>query len=405
MDAEDLARFLLKSGMKRDQVELLISFLAALRKGLPKERALKVAEGLLEDVITSSRSLSSFKPKELGVRAGESGLGSRGLGDQRVHEVLTSLSRPGDAFAIGDFVIAADGFHSRLNEVPLLMGFHATRAAMRDVMVAGGNPLATLVDVHVADDTDVAYVIDVSVGAKVASEGCKATFAGGSTLRIGGDAVWGSRVTGGSFAIGRVVRNWSRFNVKLGDKLCSTIGKGGGTITAVALYHGMDDLVELTLNLDFCEEVRKAFELDYVKGAFDWTNGGIVLDAFEISSLKKVKIKLYESVYDAIHPLLLKRLLMLGLDPLRISVDSIVFIAERCPDWTVEIGEVKEGEGVYLEGEELKPSFREAPYTHLKRAVEGEERSINVESLKEYAEERERFLKGFIERTTSIRER
>ncbi|UXD21328.1 hypothetical protein IPA_02970 [Ignicoccus pacificus DSM 13166] len=393
MDVEDLAKFLMGKGFKEEQVELLIAFLASVRKGWGKEESLRIAEGAVKDAIVSTKSLSEYKPLKIGVRAGEGGLGSRGLGDQRVHEALTSLSSPGDAFTIGDLVLAADGFHSRLNEVPLLMGFHATRAAMRDVMVAGGDPLATLIDVHVADDTDISYVLDVSVGAKVASEGCGARFAGGSTLRIGGDVVWGERVTGGSFAVGKGIREWNRFNVEPGDLLCSTVGKGGGTVTAIALYHGLEELADLTVNLDFCKEIRKAFKVEEVKGAFDWTNGGIVLDAHEISEVKGVKVILYDSVYKAVHPKLLKALEELNLDPLRTSVDSIVFISSKCPEGTIEIGRVEDGKGVFLEGKELEVTFRESPYTHSKRAVEGIRKEVDVEALLRYVREREKFLK------------
>jgi len=396
MDVEDLVAFLIKRGIDKDQVKLLVAFLASLRKGLDKESSLNLSEGIVEDVSQALSSLREFKPRELGVKAGEGGLGSRGYGDQRIHDVLTTLSSPGDAYTVDDLVLAADGFHSRLSQVPLLMGFHASRASMRDVMVSGGLPIAVLIDVHVADDTDVSYVIDVSIGSKVAAEGCGAKFAGGSTLRIGGDLVWGSRVTGGSFAVGRRVREWSRFSGKPGDVLCATVGKGGGTITAIALSYNMDDLARLTVNLDFCEEIREVFKLDYVRGAFDWTNGGILLDAYEISQASGVRVDLSESVYEAVHPLLRRRLEELGLDPLAISVDSIVFIGSKCPPRTIEIGKISEGKGVYLEGRPLELGFREAPYTRSKRAVESIRKEVKKEELIEYLREREEMLRSML---------
>ncbi|ALU12674.1 hypothetical protein EYM_06300 [Ignicoccus islandicus DSM 13165] len=394
MDVEDLARFLLNKGFSEDEVKALITFLATFRKGLDFQRSSRIADGVIRDVETSSRVLGPYKPREFGVRVGEAGVGSRGTGDLAIHSVLLKLTKSGDAFKKGNLVAAVDGFHSRLNPVPLLMGFHATRAALRDVMVAGGEPLLTLIDVHLADDTDLAYLIDVSVGAKVASDACGAEFGGGSTLRIGGDMVWGSRVTGGSFALGRLVRDLNRFNARPGLKLCSTIGKGGGTVTAIALYHGIEELVELTLNVDFCYQMRRFVRDENVKAAFDWTNGGILLDAFEISEELGVKVSLNKKVYDAVHPKLRKALEELDLDPLSTSVDAIVLIAEKCPEDTIEIGTIEEGRGVYLEGKELEPSFREAPYTHLKKAVESISKRIDINDLVNYEMERLEFLKN-----------
>ncbi len=394
MDVEDLIKFLLKRGFARDEVKALITFMATFRKGLDFELASRIAEGAIEDVVAETASSSPYKPREIGLTVGEAGVGSRGIGDLAVHSVLTELSRPGDAFERGDLVAAADGFHSRLSSVPLLMGFHATRAAMRDVSVTGGRPLITLIDVHLADDTDLSYLIDVSVGAKVASEACGAEFGGGSTLRIGGDLVWGSRVTGGSFAVGRLVRRLNRFDVTPGLKLCSTVGKGGGTIVAVALYHGLEELVDLTINVDFCHEMRRFVSDERVKAAFDWTNGGVLLDAFEISNEAKVKVVLNERVYEAVHPKLLRALEELGLDPLTLSVDAIVLVAEECPEGTIEIGHLEEGRGVYLGSRELRPAFREAPYTHVKRAVERIGTEVDLEKLRQYALERLKFMRG-----------
>ncbi|NPA85774.1 MAG: AIR synthase [Crenarchaeota archaeon] len=370
----------------------MISVLTAvieLRKGMGIDSSLKLAKGIFKDTINIMSNAGKWAPRRLGVRAGEGGLGSRGLGDWEVHEALSSLSGGGDAGSVGDLVMAVDGFHSRLSAVPLLMGFHATRAAIRDVMVSGALPLATLIDVHVADDTDVAYVLDVTAGAYVASEASGAELVGGSTLRIGGDAVLGERVTGGSFAVGKRIRKWSRFNVEPGNVLYATLGKGGGTVTAYALTHSRPELVELTINVDFVGEIKKAVNFDCVRGAFDWTNGGILLDAFEISEKVGVKVVLEDSVYEAVHPTLLKAFEEDGIDPLRTSTDSIVFVAEEgCELPFVRVGRIEKGRGVYLEGKPLSPSFREAPYTHSKKAVEGlEKRLSSVEALR-YMRER-----------------
>ncbi len=399
MDLEDITVYLLSRGLKEDEVVSLITLILTLRKGLNVEKALRIAKAAYEDFTSVRRNAGSYAVKPLGAKAGESGLGSRGLGDFTVHEVLTSLSREGDAAVLGDLVLAVDGFHSRLNAVPLLMGFHATRAAARDVMVTGALPLATLIDVHVADDTDVAYVLDVTVGSAVAGELLNAPLVGGSTLRIGGDAVLGERITGGSFVVGKRVRAWSRFNVERGDVLYATVGKGGGTVVAFALSHGFTELIDLTLNVDFYAEIKTAMEKECVKGAFDWTNGGILLDAFEISNKKKLKIELNDNVYKAVHPLLLKRLEEAGVEPLSVSTDSIVFIAkEGCDLPFIEIGRVEEGEGIYLNGKRLLPGFREAPYTHLKKAVEDIEKKLDPSELRDYVTKRYEWFKKKVKR-------
>ncbi len=393
IDLEDLASYLRKKGFGRSEIVLLAAFFISFRKGIDYKSALQIAEGALKDIENEEDYNGPYKPLLLGIRAGEAGLGSRGIGDYIVHRVLLGNRKGEDASAIGDIVVAVDGFHSRLSSVPLLMGFHATRAAIRDIMVSGAMPIATLVDIHVADDTDLSYVFDVTAGASVAGEYAGAPLVGGSTLRIGGDMVIGSRVTGGSFAIGRYVRRWSRFNAKPGHLLCATQGKGGGSVTAFALTHKRYDLIDLTINVDFVNDVKNAFSIDDVVGAFDWTNGGILLDAYEISRELNVRVILNDNVYRAIHPKLLKALEEENLDPLSFSVDSIVFIASQCniPN-TIEIGMIDKGKGVWLGNKEIEPSFREAPYTHVKKKVEMIAAPLDLHKGLEYINSRKKLL-------------
>ncbi len=392
IDIEDLISYLYKRGLTRSEIMLLSAFLINFRKGIDAKISLEIAEGALRDVENMESYDGPYKPKPLGVKAGEAGLGSRGMGDFIVHEVLLDGKRGEDASVIGDVVVAVDGFHSRLSSIPLLMGFHATRAAIRDVMVSGALPFATLIDLHVADDTDLSYVFDVTAGASVAGELAGAPLVGGSTLRIGGDMVIGSRVTGGSFAVGKRVRNWSRFNAKPGHVLCATQGKGGGSVTAFALTHKRYDLIDITINMDFVEDIRRALNVENVVGAFDWTNGGILLDAYEISKELNVKVVLNENVYNAIHPKLLSALEEEGLDPLKFSVDSIVFIASKCIPGTVEVGHIEEGEGVWFNNIRLEPSFREAPYTHVKKKVEPVRRPLTLDEGFKYIRIRKELL-------------
>ncbi len=393
IDLEDLISYLYERGLSRSEILLLSAFLTSFRKGIDAKTSLQIVEGALRDVENIKDYDGPYKPKPLGVRAGEAGLGSRGVGDFIVHEVLLDGKRGEDASVVGNIVVAVDGFHSRLSSVPLLMGFHATRAAIRDVMVSGALPLASLIDLHVADDTDLSYVFDVTAGASVAGEMAGAPLVGGSTLRIGGDMVIGSRVTGGSFAVGKRVRSWSRFNAKPGHVLCATQGKGGGSVTAFALTHKKYDLIDLTINMDFVRDIRNALYMESVVGAFDWTNGGIVLDAYEISKELKVKVVLNDNVYKAVHPRLLTALEEEGVDPLKFSVDSIVFIASECNmPGVVEVGHIERGEGVWMGDKRLEPSFREAPYTYVKRKVEPLKNPLILSEGLEYIRSRKELL-------------
>ncbi len=379
MDLEDL--FVL---LDREEAYSLALFILSRLKGWKLEKSLNFLRLVELDVNMFSRS--PWKYEKVGTRAGESGLGSRGLGDFLVHKSITSSASINMDDAGGEeIVVAVDGFHSRLNQVPLLMSFHATRAALRDVMVSGGEPLYTLIDLHLADDADLGKLVDLMAGALVASEAVGARLVGGSTLRIGGDLVLGERVCGGAFAVGRRVRNWRRMP-KPGLRLVATIGKGGGTAAAFAITHGYEKLVDLTINVDFANEIRKVRDLKCVHFAFDWTNGGILLDAFEMS--EKIRVELFETVYDAVHPKLKEALEKEGIDALAFSTDSIVF-ATDCENEVLKringvvIGELKEGTGVFLEGREIRPRGREEAYTHAKKAIGYTFKATSPEFLKD----------------------
>ncbi len=378
MDLENLFLY-----FKREDAYSLGTLLLSRVKGWKLERILEFLSAVESDV--NSFSKSTWRYEELRVRAGNAGLGSRGIGDFLIHKAVTSAaSIPMDDAAGDSVVVAVDGFHSRLNQVPLLMAFHATRAAIRDIMVNGAEPLYTLIDVHLADDADLGKLVDIVAGALTASLATGARLVGGSTLRIGGDLVIGERVCGGSFAIGKRVKRWNR-SPKPGLQLVATVGKGGGTATAFAITHNYHELVDLTINVDFAHSIRRVRELDCVHFAFDWTNGGILLDAFEMA--EHVKVVLYDSVYEAVHPKLRKALEEEGIDPLGFSTDSIVF-ATSCADEVIKrvdgvlIGELREGKGVYLNNRMLRPKGREEPYTHVKKKVGFEVEEIDPEKLK-----------------------
>lgn len=198
---------------------------------------------------------------------GEFGVGSRGTGDFYVHSKLgevigktgavvdSSQLDDSGVVKIGDeyLVITIDGIHSRLSDFPFLSGFHVARAALRDVYSMGARPLAMLSDIHIADDGDVAKIFDHIAGITTVSELTGIPLITGSTLRIGGDMVIGERMTGGVGAVGVTSSLTSRNQTRAGDLILMTEGAGGGTVSTTALYYGMHDVVEETINIRFLE--------------------------------------------------------------------------------------------------------------------------------------------------------
>ena len=100
-----------------------------------------------------------------------------------------------------------------------------------------------------------------------------------------------------------------------------------------------------------------------------------------------------EMLYRSIHPKLLEMLEELEIDPLGISTDALMVIAPEEHSKEIiktlagvtkvyEVGVVEKGSGVVLSsGEELKPKFREAAYTKVKKFV-GESYPEEMEKMK-----------------------
>ena len=169
------------------------------------------ARAVIEEVKnTQGLSGDFFTFEPAGVKMGEFGVGSRGKGDFFAHRQIariigkTSASvgvdqmDDGGAVSAGEkyVVCTVDGMHSRLSDFPFLAGFHVTRATLRDAMVMGARPIMLFSDIHVADDGDVAKIFDYTAGITTVGEAMDVPLVSGSTLRIGGDMVLGSRLTG-----------------------------------------------------------------------------------------------------------------------------------------------------------------------------------------------------------------
>ncbi len=419
MDLEGHARRMFKNNVPKDEI---IQELSELTGSDTK------AEAILTEIINSENITDSFI-RDLcgftgtGFTAEDTGLGCRGEGDFLIHRKLAQLIDDSDTIVnprdqddggvvqLGkDFlIVSVDGMHSRLSHFPFIAGFHATRAAIRDTLVMGSQPKALLSDIHLANDGDVAKIFDYTAGIAVVSELSNIPLIAGSTLRIGGDLVLGDRLTGCVGCVGYGRNITPRRSAEPGDVLLMTEGHGGGTIATTAIYNGRSEIVKETLNLkniNLALHLLDSTVINNIHSLTDVTNGGIRGDAFEISKTAKVRIKLFEDEFNRlINPLVLDMLTKLKIDPLGVSIDSLLIIL---PETHVEqtlrfirehgsaaavVGVVEAAKddkssqdspepagqqfGVRLIGKmperksiELKPSYREEPYTPIKKVVD-----------------------------------
>jgi hydrogenase expression/formation protein len=385
-------------------------------KNISQKHAGEIANAVIvEAKATINPQGELLKPLSSGVTMGEFGVGSRGSGDFYTHEKIAEvigktsaivdsshLDDSGVVRAGGQFlVVTIDGMHSRLSDFPFLAGFHVARAALRDVYVMGARPVAMLSDIHVADDGDVAKIFDHIAGISTVAELTGIPLITGSTLRIGGDMVIGERMTGGVGAVGMAESLTARIQAKPGDVILMTEGAGGGTVSTTALYYGMHDIVDETINLKFvdaCEALFDAGIIGKIHAMTDVTNGGVRGDAKEISRTAGVKLVFEEERMRAlVNKKVLAMLDELGIDYLGVSLDALLIIAP--PEYAYEIlecvrnksvaidivGEVKEGKGAELivDGEicDFTPRFRESAYTPIKKLV-GEKTPRNFEAMK-----------------------
>jgi len=407
MDLEDLTRRMLLS--KRTEAEILKRLSEAsgsddwARAILQEVRTTELLEGvtsdMLREVLTVPRS---------GVSAGEGGLGCRGDGDFHIHSKIAEIAGKGGVLGATDqddsgvvplkgarrgpmVAVTIDGVHSRLDRFPFLMGFHVARAALRDLVVTGAWPLALFADVHIGNDGDIGKILDLTAGISTVGDALGFPLIAGSTLRIGGDMVLGERLTGGVGAVGSIVHLTPRKAVRSGDVLIMTEGAGGGTIATTALFNGMGDVVESTLNL---RTLRSGLALlgsrliHRVHSMTDVTNGGIRGDAFHMARSSKVRIDLdLEAFLGLIVPEVRRMLEKLDIDPLGVSIDSILLsvtpkdakaiigLFKKKGAKAAIVGQVRKGKGVFLtrdpgKVEELRPGFRESAYTPIKKVVD-----------------------------------
>ena len=400
-------------------------------KSINPEQASKMASAVIEEVkhtltIESHpddflRDLINYNKAD--VKMGEIGVGSRGEGDFFVHRRIADIvsSTHSNAFitpeaqddggvvkksvASNDIYVttAVDGIHSRLSEYPFLGGFHVARASLRDVCVMGADPVAVLSDLHLADDGDVGKLFDFTAGVCAVSELVNVPLVAGSTLRVGGDMVLGDRLVSAVGAVGiSEYPPTARKRAEAGDVILMTEGSGGGTITTTAIYHGMFDVVNETMDVSFIkasEAISNAGLLPKVHAMTDVTNGGLRGDAHEIASTTGVGLTVFDDkIRELINPKVLEMLEKLDIDPLGVSVDSLMIIAPE--DIAEEVKKAVSGVNVdiseigYVDDtgkaklirngaeEALTPLFREAAYTKIKKVV-GDTTPEDFELMKE----------------------
>lgn len=380
-------------------------------KNIDKKLAEEFIKAVLQEIVsvesykkikdTNLSNLLNYNPS--GITMGEIGGGSRGEGDFFLHKQIARIiestnqktvvdSREQDDGGVVEaegkyIVVAVDGTHSRLSDFPFLAGFHVTRACLRDVFVMGAKPVALISDIHLADDGDVSKILDFTAGICAVSEAIGVPLVGGSTLRVGGDMVLGERMVSSVGAIGVIKEDkpTARNRAQVGDVILMTEGGGGGTISTTALYNGMFDVVYETLNINFLKACKNLIDnglLKYIHVMTDITNGGLRGDAYEISKTANVSLEFQmDAILNLINPKVLDMLKKLNIDPLGVSIDSLLIIVPKEYADEVEkktgakrVGEVKEGSISYIiENNKripLIPEFRESAYTPVKKVVE-----------------------------------
>ena len=383
-------------------------------KDTTRDFALKLAEAVIVEVKNAySKTNYLLDYYKSGVTMGKFGVGSRGTGDFYVHSKIAEMcgdavisSRDLDDAGVvkhnGFYIsVAIDGIHSRLSEFPFIAGFHVTRAAMRDVYVMGAKPIALFSDIHVADDGDVSKIFDHLAGITAVSEVTGVPLVAGSTLRIGGDMVIGERMSGAVGCVGVSDYITPRKNAKVGDVIILTEGAGGGTIATTAIYYGLHEVVEETINLDFIFAANSVIDSGLVMNIHamsDVTNGGIRGDAEEISKTSGTALYFeIEKIRELINRKVLNMLENLEIDFMGVSIDSLMII---CPEKYAEeiirvirsvgvnadiVGWVERGEGAYAvengDIKRLQPRFRESAYTPIKKLI-GEEMPRDFEEMK-----------------------
>jgi hydrogenase expression/formation protein len=445
MDVEEYTRKALAAGTGEDAVRTRLALcISQFKPDADREYIEAFAHAVITEVKnTTDLTGDLFTYRKANVSMGEFGVGSRGTGDFFAHrQIARIIGHTGATVGVDEMddggvvpvpripgvsgepglkvVCSVDGMHSRLSDFPFLAGFHVTRATMRDVYVMGARPILLFSDIHVADSGDVAKIFDYTAGVCSVGESVGVPLVSGSTLRIGGDMVLGSRMTGCVGAVGIASHITARRETRPGDVILMTEGAGGGTIATTALYYGYPDVVEHTINLQFlqaCEALMDSPALLKVHAMTDVTNGGLRGDAHELASTAGCRVIIEDNKVQGLVQKDVGELLeRLSIDYLGVSLDALLITAEPADASSImaavrsanvrihEIGTVEAGEpGAFLQTEEglndFTPRFREAAYTPVKKVVDTNHRDFAVmkraveEAAQAAVEKKERMIR------------
>lgn len=437
MDIESYVKKCIGESESEDEIVEKLSSIIRFYKDISVSDSVKLSRAVFDEVsVVSSLDEGRFLsyPKS-NVHMGEFGVGSRGKGDFFVHSKIAEIIRNSDVDSVvnptaqddGGVVeidedsryvtTAIDGIHSRLGDYPFLAGFHTARATLRDVCVMGATPVSLISDIHLADDGDVAKILDFTAGICAVSELTGVPLVSGSTLRVGGDMVLGDRLVGAVGAVGTSsVVPTARSEAVAGDVILMTEGSGGGTVTTTAIYNNFPEVIDETLNVQFIKASRILNSIDGIHAMTDITNGGINGDANEINKTTGLGIHLYEKrIVDLINPRVYDMFKKLDIDPLGVSIDSLMVIAPaNLVDVIVDsltesnigvdvIGVVNDSGVTTIESADgevnvLVPKFREAAYTPVKKVVD----SLDSVDFDEGAAEIDRVTREIISKKDEI---
>lgn len=294
MDIESYVKKCIAESESEDEIVEKLSSIIRFYKDISVSDSVKLSRAVFDEVsVVSSLDEGRFLsyPKS-NIHMGEFGVGSRGKGDFFVHSKIAEIIRNSDVDSVvnptaqddGGVVeidedsryvtTAIDGIHSRLGDYPFLAGFHTARATLRDVCVMGATPVSLISDIHLADDGDVAKILDFTAGICAVSELTGVPLVSGSTLRVGGDMVLGDRLVGAVGAVGTSsVVPTARSEAVAGDVILMTEGSGGGTVTTTAIYNNFPEVIDETLNVQFIKASRILNSIGGIHAMTDITNG------------------------------------------------------------------------------------------------------------------------------------
>lgn len=409
MDIENYVKKCLNDSKNEEEIVKKLSSIIRFYKNINEADSKKLSQAVFDEVqITENLEKNQLLtyPKS-NIHMGEFGVGSRGQGDFYVHSKIAEIIKNSDVTSIvnptaqddGGVVkvdedtnyvtTAIDGIHSRLGDYPFLAGFHTARATLRDVCVMGAKPVALISDIHLADDGDISKILDFTAGICAVSELTDVPLVSGSTLRVGGDMVLGDRLVGAVGAVGTSPKKpTARSESKEGDVILMTEGSGGGTITTTAIYNNAPEVIMETLNVQFIKASNILNPLNEIHSMTDITNGGINGDANEINKTTGLGIHLYEDkIVELINPKVYEMLKKLDIDPLGVSIDSLMIITDKgsvnkiitlLSEENIKVGVIGHINGTgkttiqKTNGKtvELVPKFREAAYTPIKKVVD-----------------------------------